>query len=187
MQEVTIRQRSAFKHFVSVDSPGKELCWNFFTSKKNVSFGLFKKVSPSSTETGTYVLQSGARGDVGKSITVLGGDNERTSTPASPKPTRARGLSNAIPPSSSPAGETPDTTLLSPTSFKDVFQGKSLADFNDLAGTVRRRRKESVIEGDLVELVPVTHYESSKFTVKGSYYVEEPGTYVLLWDNSFSV
>ncbi|KAI8850573.1 hypothetical protein BC829DRAFT_389075 [Chytridium lagenaria] len=43
MQEVTIKPRSAFKHYVTVDAAGKELCWNFCTRKKNISFGLYKK------------------------------------------------------------------------------------------------------------------------------------------------
>ncbi|KAI8849116.1 hypothetical protein BC829DRAFT_392348 [Chytridium lagenaria] len=43
MAEVTIKPRSAFKHYVTVDAAGKELCWNFCTRKKNISFGLYKK------------------------------------------------------------------------------------------------------------------------------------------------
>lgn len=43
MQEVTIQQRNVFSHHVYVDQPGKELCYQFHTQRKNISFGLFKK------------------------------------------------------------------------------------------------------------------------------------------------
>ncbi|KAJ2220138.1 Oxysterol-binding protein 3 [Coemansia sp. RSA 520] len=39
---------------------------------------------------------------------------------------------------------------------------------------------------NVVELMPLKHYESSKTTIKGSWNVVEPGAYVLYFDNSFS-
>lgn len=42
-------------------------------------------------------------------------------------------------------------------------------------------------ESGLVQLVPITHAESSKLAVRGSWLVAEQGEYVLYWDNSFSV
>ncbi|KAI9340772.1 hypothetical protein DFJ73DRAFT_549866 [Zopfochytrium polystomum] len=47
-------------------------------------------------------------------------------------------------------------------------------------------RKSVTGEPELVEILPVSHYDSSHITVKGSYTVPEPGTYVLLFDNTFS-
>jgi hypothetical protein len=32
------------------------------------------------------------------------------------------------------------------------------------------------IDPELIELIAVAHYDSSKFTIKGNYFVEEPGT-----------
>ncbi|KAJ2791839.1 Oxysterol-binding protein 3, partial [Coemansia guatemalensis] len=39
---------------------------------------------------------------------------------------------------------------------------------------------------NVVELMGLRHYESSKTTIKGSWQAEEPGAYVLYFDNSFS-
>ncbi|KAJ3148513.1 Oxysterol-binding protein- protein 3 [Geranomyces michiganensis] len=176
MQEVTIRQRSAFKHFVTVDQAGKELCWNFFTRKKNISFGLYKKINR------PYPDDSIVPGDVAKGFQHLAED-ERTSTPGSPKlPARSRGNSTG---GASGQPGTPDT-IDPPSLLRDTASSKSFVD-SELSGTLRRRRKEPFVDPELAEIMPVTHYESSKFTVKGSYFVEEPGSYVLLWDNSFSV
>ncbi|KAJ3163796.1 Oxysterol-binding protein- protein 3 [Geranomyces variabilis] len=177
MQEVTIRQRSAFKHFVTVDQAGKELCWNFFTRKKNISFGLYKKINR------PYPDENNVPGEVGRSYFNINED-ERTSAPGSPKlPPRSRGNSTGGAGAAQP--RTPETGD-PPNLLRDTASNKSFAD-SELSGTLRRRRKEPFVDPELAEIMPVTHYESSKFTVKGSYFVEEPGSYVLLWDNSFSV
>ncbi|TPX62431.1 hypothetical protein SpCBS45565_g07040 [Spizellomyces sp. 'palustris'] len=182
MQEVTIRQRSAFKHFVNVDQPGKELCWNFFTRRKNISFGLYRKVNRAYGETGTYVLQSGTLREVGKSFVVVGSDgDEKTSAPSSPLVPRSKGTTSAVTP--------PEFAEYPPGlgALKDNASAKSFSESTEGSASGRRRKKESFIDPELVEIMPVTHYDSSKFTVKGSFYVEEPGIYVLLWDNTFSM
>ncbi|KAJ2780482.1 Oxysterol-binding protein 3 [Coemansia javaensis] len=38
----------------------------------------------------------------------------------------------------------------------------------------------------VTELMPLKHYESSKTTIKGSWVAQDPGAYVLYFDNSFS-
>lgn len=43
MQEITIRERSVYSHYVHVDS-NKELCWTFSTRRKGISFGLFRQI-----------------------------------------------------------------------------------------------------------------------------------------------
>lgn len=170
MQEVTIRQRSAFKHFVTIDQPGKELCWNFFTRKKNISFGLYRKVNRQFSE-GTYVLQNGTLREVGRSYAALSdAEGDKTSAPSSPSLTRARaGSATATPPdfADQPAGL---------NSFRETASTKSFTDATDGSVSARRRKGETFADPELLEIQPITHYESSKFTVKGSYHVEEPGT-----------
>ena len=46
---MTIKQRDFFTHYVHVETAGKEICWNFYTRKKNVSFGLFRQIEDFST------------------------------------------------------------------------------------------------------------------------------------------
>ncbi|KAJ3022422.1 Oxysterol-binding protein- protein 3 [Thoreauomyces humboldtii] len=188
MQEVTIRQRSAFKHFVHVEQPGKELCWSFFTRRKSVAFGLYRKSGRGSADPNSaYTLPNGTVSSR-NALVHLDEDGGSTtppapgSPPALPPRPRSRGNSH----SGSAAG-TPDTSEMPPppvSLIRDVASAKSFSEFND---TVRRRKKETFVDPDLTEIMPVTQYDSSKFTVKGSHVVREPGTYVLLWDNTFSV
>ncbi|KAJ3343380.1 Nucleoporin nup84 [Gonapodya sp. JEL0774] len=48
---------------------------------------------------------------------------------------------------------------------------------------VSKPRPREILE----ELIPVQRYESSKYTIKGSFLVEEPGDYLLVFDNTFSL
>ena len=60
---MTIRQREIFTHYVHIETPGKELCWNFYTRRKNVSFGLFKEVEkPDPSKPVRMVLSTGPGG-----------------------------------------------------------------------------------------------------------------------------
>lgn len=43
------------------------------------------------------------------------------------------------------------------------------------------------IDSDLEVVIPIAHYPSSKDIIKGSYIVDEPSTFVLVFDNSYSV
>ena len=171
---------SAFKHAVSVDSGGKELCWNFCTRRKNISFGLYKKLSRNNADIGKYTLASGSQFEVGKDIlVVVGGDDEPSSTPPSPKPTIIPRLRGSL---ASPfAMESSMSSQLSPIDGapRDTSSIRSTTDLGESpssAGPSLRRGKNKFHDPDLVEIVPVAHYESSKFTVKGCFYIEDPGT-----------
>ncbi|KAI9471201.1 Oxysterol-binding protein 3 [Coemansia sp. RSA 989] len=54
------------------------------------------------------------------------------------------------------------------------------------AATKQRGGYFKLQDRNVVELMPLKHYESSKTTIKGSWNAVEPGTYVLYFDNSFS-
>ncbi|KAJ3213219.1 Katanin p60 ATPase-containing subunit A1 [Dinochytrium kinnereticum] len=98
-------------------------------------------------------------------------------------------------------GETYDDVMSSSSSSKSssVMEldnaGNSPAGIPSLSQTARKMSANALQSGinktnwdpELVELIPIAHYDSSKFTIKGQFLVEEPGTYVLLFDNTFSV
>ena len=44
-----------------------------------------------------------------------------------------------------------------------------------------------VDDANLVEISPVSRYESDRSTIKGSFKAPVPGIYVLYFDNSFSI
>ncbi|KAJ3108239.1 hypothetical protein HDU97_001773 [Phlyctochytrium planicorne] len=143
MQEVTIKARSAFKHYVTVDTPGKELCWNFCTRKKNISFGLYKKADANEVVSSAGSSKSSSLADVDQ---AGAGASNTNGMPLSPAQTPRKSSVGA------PSG-------------------------------VNR----TAWDPELVELIPIAHYDSSKYTIKGQFVVDDPGTYVLFFDNTFSV
>ncbi|KAH6599613.1 hypothetical protein BASA50_002955 [Batrachochytrium salamandrivorans] len=58
---------------------------------------------------------------------------------------------------------------------------------NGPSGTNKKSQRPRLEDPDLEEIIQIAHYESSKVTIKGSYYIQEPGTYILVFDNRFSV
>jgi hypothetical protein len=46
---------------------------------------------------------------------------------------------------------------------------------------------ELMVDCGLVPVLPVAHYQSSKYTINGSHHITEPGVYYLVFDNTFSV
>jgi hypothetical protein len=158
MQEVTIRPRSVFTHFVTIDAPGKELCWNFFTRKKNISFGLYKKEPNKPLK---MTMASGSHNDIGTTVQT----NPYLQ------------ITDPIP------------RYTSTSSVNSMDQTSSAISTGSLMTTVKKGRESRVqVEPpDSIAILPIAHYESAKVTIKGSYFVQEPGTYILIFDNSFSV
>ncbi|KAG0224911.1 hypothetical protein BGW41_004914 [Actinomortierella wolfii] len=59
----------------------------------------------------------------------------------------------------------------------------------ELRGHPRRRRKTvaKFTDPDLLEIMPIQHYDSAAGTIRGEFTVEHEGTYILVFDNSFSI
>ena len=161
MQEITVKPRSVFHHYVEIKDKKQELCWSFGTKKKNISFGLFR------------ILSANALVPL-KSLKIQTTGNQK-GRPHSPTVSVQQKYSaevesqlNAL----SPEGRhSVSMTSLSRASSNGSIHGSKI--------TVEPLNSEQII--------PIAHYESGKNTVKGSYYVTHPGTYVLVFDNSFSV
>ncbi|KAI8927091.1 Oxysterol-binding protein-domain-containing protein [Entophlyctis helioformis] len=234
MQEVSVRPRSVFKHPVVVDQPGKELCWNFCTRRKNISFGLFRVLPRpgSSPELSKLVLASGTAQEVGRNYTLL--PTQPGGMPGSASATglaalaaaqsqdgmrrsivvaagggaaggymlsgyNADGLNGmAAAGGGGGGGSAPGT----PPSFvaKDGSSSSlqsldyGYANSNTVGGSAgggggskKQGQRPRLDDPELQEIIQIAHYESSKVTIKGSFFVQEPGTYVLVFDNRFSV
>ena len=77
---MTIKQRDFFTHYVHVETPGKELCWNFYTKKKNVSFGLFRQTDNFNGKKATKLLVSTGNGVVSEMSAATSQTVPRAST-----------------------------------------------------------------------------------------------------------
>nr|KAJ3418879.1 Oxysterol-binding protein- protein 3 [Polyrhizophydium stewartii] len=253
MQEVTIKPRAVFKHLVTVDQPVKELCWNFCTRRKNISFGLFRLVQHAShPRPATLTIASGSPLDVGRAVVATGpsGHNHQhhssqhalpaTQSPPLSDAARRRistiSVSSFFPHSSSSGGITAAAVaaagasaagpphaanslglagtadpaagpggfylgsagsageLSSPPTPPSLHHGardgssSSLQSFEGgPSGTNKRSQRPRLEDPELEEIIQIAHYESSKVTIKGSFFIQEPGTYVLVFDNRFSL
>lgn len=174
MQEITIKPRAAFKHYVTVDAPNKELSWTFGTKSKGLAFGLFRKVTLPNPPTLTTSTLRPSSAPLNKSPTsrVLPSSNEeqRNSHSSASHPTPA------------------EKALLKQLSVMHAPL-ESRKSFTDIDTFLNKRKSTSSIsvEAELMEIIPIEHYECAKMNIKGSYIVNEPGTYVLFFDNTFSM
>ncbi|KAK9766384.1 Oxysterol-binding protein 3 [Basidiobolus ranarum] len=165
MQEVEVPPRDIFQHYIYVDQKGKNLLWYFSTKRKNISFGLYYRKQTVASSSDLFVASS--------------------ANLAAPNPRNVNittGSSTSIPNSNS--SEIVDYEI-----GDDDTSICSLQDsYNPIPKTIRKSSSIFLTSKDpnLTEIIPVGHYESSKATIKGSYLVQEPGTYVLCFDNSFS-
>ncbi|OAJ40675.1 hypothetical protein BDEG_24382 [Batrachochytrium dendrobatidis JEL423] len=296
MQEVTIKPRDIFKHTVVVDEPFKELCWNFCTRRKNISFGLFRIIrKPVAGEPAKLVLVSGSMNELGRNYTTnqdgalalnnsplpsprldksigihspikdlagnvdtshvlnstvpgvshtktVHGRRTTVSTGSCHPPTSIRSNTSptfalhpqTISPNPSTASITtslpaaglafasadvsthphihhaynPTNSANLPLQHTTVSMGDlsasttppmlhhsgkdgSLSSLrsidNAVSGTNKKQQRPRLDDPDLEEVIQIAHYESSKATIKGNYYIQEPGTYILVFDNRFSV
>ncbi|KAJ3135572.1 Oxysterol-binding protein- protein 3 [Physocladia obscura] len=228
MQEVTVRPRSTFRHFVTVETVGKELVWNFGTKRRNISFGLFKEA-----EVNVNVNPLNTNANVNANANNLNIPSASTSTNISTASEIKQRRISAAPflslrrraTSATPSAEPQPPTTAIATGNVAAIIGSNAKEKEKFAERERERERErnSEIEWEnasptptvitagsvekhgangfngvnstggngsalnLVELLPIAHYDSSRLTVKGSYLITVPGTYVLVFDNSFSV
>ncbi|KAG9288503.1 hypothetical protein G9A89_015709 [Geosiphon pyriformis] len=199
MQEVEVSPRDCFIHYLYV-TQGKNISWSFSTKKKNISFGLFQKTIP--TPINSNILTAPNNSTTGSSSeTLLSPLSLHRSSPPPPPPP---------PPPSGKSGRTSLhslTSAVSRASFdtldieeNEEEQGSSqiglllpdhsTTSINSQNSSARNSRKKltspQLKDPDLKELLPIKHYNSASATIKGSYQVEEEGTYCLYFDNSFS-
>lgn len=175
--EVEVRPRDVFKHYVHIQRPGDILQWSFYTKKKNVAFGLYYLYL--SSQHPAHLANSG------ENITAEHGEphelgeemslscefvhevfNQSTSlvhidpAPGNPPPV--------------PAG-TAAGSKLRRNSHENLPQ-------NDLTTL----RIPSPL-GELIEILPIEKYPTFETTIRGSLDAPITGTYVLVFDNSFSI
>ncbi|KAG0170426.1 hypothetical protein DFQ28_002139 [Apophysomyces sp. BC1034] len=205
MPEIRIQPRDVYEHYVYVKRPGTTLQWIFSTKKKNISFGLFFRAGPPmavSTASSpvfrfppddTAVLASSGASKLVKqrkaSLPLIstqrnssscaedGEDEDHPFIPAQISPISVNFSENAV-----EGLDVRRSSMYIPSSLSSHIS------LTDSAGARRRKSMASInlIDKDFVEIIPVGHVNSSSQSVSGSYTTEEPGNYVLIFDNTFS-
>ncbi|KAF9165251.1 hypothetical protein BGX20_000669 [Mortierella sp. AD010] len=187
MQEIEVPPRDVFQHYVHVDQPDKTLVWWFSTKRKNISFGLFfRKSAPNQLRSNTLAPSlSNAIPDPIHSRS----NNTSHSQGASNGGQYARdGILSSSPTKSSHYASSKASAYSSDED--DHSDGLSINQPNQAHSSRPSRRKKTVAkfkDPDLIEILPIQHYNSSAGTIRGKHVIKEQGTYVLVFDNTFSI
>ena len=189
MQEVTVKPRSVFKHVISIEQAGKELFWNFCTRRKNISFGLFRVVA--ATEKPSEIVKLDIH-------TALSLDPTTTVAPiAHSPPPRSASAPFAVDGGGSNKLRIPSigdnvksdnlerkSTVKKAATLMRSASSSSLRSIDTAGKKLQRPRLE---EPGLEEVIQIAHYQSAKTTIRGNFFITVPGTYVLVFDNRFSL
>jgi hypothetical protein len=184
--EVEVQARDSYKHYVMVRQPGDTVSWTFATKKKNIGFGLFYLNSGSDPDnrqnlTLATSLSSESLALVRKNSQLLA----KTPPDAALSGEHIREILRCAQPLVHISPAPKQQQLNRSNSLEgDTGQGHSARDRNlsvDSASTV------APTNSDMISIVPVERYSSAEATVTGSLDAPLSGTYVLLFDNSFSI
>lgn len=199
MQEIEVPPRDVFQHYVHVDKPGKTLVWWFSTKKKNISFGLYFRKSAScppqlksNTQAPSITTASppSSRLPNAESITSRRTANRsHSSTNGQPQSTSSGGNQLASSPTksshlsvyASSRGSSSEDD--SPEDGLGHLQNPSQSSLPSTTQPSLRKKKTvaKFKDPELIEILPIQHYESSAGPVRGEYHVKEEGSYVLVF------
>ncbi|KAF8924666.1 Oxysterol-binding protein-domain-containing protein [Dissophora ornata] len=202
MQEIEVPPRDVFQHYVHVDQPDTTLTWSFSTKKKNISFGLFYR----KFDTCPPLLKSNTLAPSIISVTPSATRPESVSSRhtfshsqdggSSSHGQYTNGILSTSPPKSSHASNYASSRASNDTASDDEDHAGDLADGQSTKSSPppgsrpSARRKKTVAkfkDPDLIEIMPIQHYNSGSGTIRGEYTVKKEGSYVLVFDNSFSI
>jgi oxysterol-binding protein-related protein 3/6/7 len=176
--EVEVRPRDVFKHYVHIQRPGDILQWSFYTKKKNLAFGLYYLYL--SSQHPAHLANSGENlaGDHQGESHELGEDMSLSCEFVHEVFSQSTTLVHIDPapgnPPTAPVGAATGSKLRR-NSYENLPQ-------ND----VTTLRIPSPL-GELVEILPIEKYPTFETTIRGSLDAPITGTYVLVFDNSFSI
>ncbi|KAJ1667940.1 Oxysterol-binding protein 3 [Coemansia sp. RSA 1813] len=158
MEEIEILPRDGYLHTVHITRVPCSIQWWFSTKRKNIDFGLFRRISSSAAGSDDAPLQSSPAGSVGPA----GSRSSTMNTLTGKRQVLSAGITQNHS-DAEPRAATLQQTQQQQRNIHFKLQDKSI-----------------------VELMALKHYESSKATIKGSWTAVDPGVYILYFDNSFS-
>ncbi|KAG2190375.1 hypothetical protein INT46_002356 [Mucor plumbeus] len=170
MEVVQVQPRDSYLHNIYVPTKGTVIRWSFTTKKNNIAFGLFRRKGkeplPNSSEIvfrAQQQLQKRQMSFPSELGTNRNNSQESTST----------------------VGDDDIESNYIHSSSQSIHSQNNSIHHNN------RPRSKSVAtiklkEGGMDEIIPIQHAQSSDQKVEGTFVVEEPGNYVLVFDNTFS-
>ncbi|KAF9922693.1 hypothetical protein FBU30_007207 [Linnemannia zychae] len=215
MQEIEVPARDVFQHYVHVDQSDKTLVWWFSTKKKNISFGLFYRKSssvPAQLKSNsmapsiTSVAPPATRPETIRHPTTISTSSGSSSghhpnnpqqyfkdSTLSTSPTKSSHISNYASSRASVDSLSDDEDHPSGQGFAEGLgtnqqnPSQSSLPSNSQPSSRRKKTVAKFKDPDLIEIIPIQHYDSSSGTIRGEFTVKDPGSYVVVFDNSFSI
>lgn len=208
--QVEIRPRDSFKFFVRADNPLETLHFSFYTRKKSIGFGLFYLFLPnlSSSVDGDLNERTCQELPIEKVKELIGAsrENVRLQTMRQEGPL-ARTLSTNKKSSKIKKGLLCNVYINPILSYShsldfltvDGLGGSRGASTENLASllddspqlssvnSAQLKDSQKLKIGELIEIIPIKKYNSFEYTLEGSFTIPLTGTFVLLFDNSFSI
>jgi hypothetical protein len=193
MQEVEVAPRDVFIHYINARK-GKTILWWFSTKKKNISFGLYQRKGPAVSAKKAFI--AAAKKNLTTEVrTPQEGGHLSPSLSATKSRTSLQSVASGVSRTSidTDTNDTNDTDDNEEENNAELG-AKDSASTHSLQPTspaFNRGRKKSVSaqiikDPDLKEILPIEHYNSAYTTIKGSYQVQEDGTYCLCFGKIFS-
>ncbi|KAK3832622.1 MAG: hypothetical protein JOS17DRAFT_742269 [Linnemannia elongata] len=210
MQEIEVPARDVFQHYVHVDQSDKTLVWWFSTKKKNISFGLFFRKSssvpaqlksntlaPSITSVTPPAINRpesihSSRHTHGPSSSSSSGNNNNPQqyfkdSALSTSPTKSSHISNYASSRASVDSLSDDEDhhhglgLAEGLGTNQQNPSQSSLPSNSQPSARRKKTVAKFKDPDLIEILPIQHYDSSSGTIRGEYTVKEAGSYVIVF------
>ncbi|CAG8487334.1 10071_t:CDS:2 [Funneliformis caledonium] len=189
MQEVEVAPRDVFIHYVNVPK-GQTILWWFSTKKKNISFGLYQRKGPAVSARNVFVAATTTSNAEVRNPLEGGSASSRQNLP--PTPSTAKSVASRTSVHSVRSRTSIDTNDADdneeiPGGYNaelDTTLHDPVSSLQPTSPVSNRGRKKSVSaqiikDPDLKEILPIEHYNSASTTIKGSYIVQEEGTYCL--------
>ncbi|KAI8636810.1 Oxysterol-binding protein-domain-containing protein [Parasitella parasitica] len=207
MPEVRVQPRSVYEHHINIQKAKTTLSWTFSTRKNSIYFGLYYRPRTATTTNNStrasmedeHLQQANANSIKKRNLSLPKLSHLRTSTKSNSSISNNADVEGPTPTTPTAINYYSDNednhhrrahSMKSAPSLKEVSNG--IANTSP-PGNSRNRRKSSsaisvinLLDNDFVELIPIDQVNSSKEVIAGSYLVEEPGNYVLIFDNMFS-
>lgn len=201
MQEIEVAPRDVFTHYINVKK-GQTILWWFSTKKKNISFGLYQRKGPAVSARNVFIAAS-TTNSATEVLTPLESGHlspvsaRQINTPAlstTKSRTSLHSVASGVSRTSIDTNDTDDNEEASgennTESGATLNDSTSAQSLQPTSPVFNRGRKKSVSaqiikDPDLKEILPIEHYNSASTTIKGSYLVQEEGTYCLCFGKIF--
>ncbi|KAI8147715.1 Oxysterol-binding protein-domain-containing protein [Fennellomyces sp. T-0311] len=157
MEVVQVQPRDSYLHYIYVGNQGTAIRWSFTTKRKNIAFGLYRRLGPARLPSSSEFIfqqqdQKQRRTSMGDAF--VGGYDH-----AIPEKPNSQGLHHLL--------------HIKNNGIQRSKSGK--------LASVKLKEQE-----DLIEVIPIQHCVSANVKVEGHYVVQVPGNYILVFDNTFS-